>query len=139
MLEINYPIKGACQCGQVTYQLLAAPLMVAACHCRECQKLSTSAFSITAVVNATDVVFSGEMSDWSRVADNGNTNGAKFCPCCGNRIYHFNPNFPDKIKLKPSTLEDTRVIQPTMHIWTSEKQAWFKLPLDLPSHEKQPF
>ena len=139
MSETNYPIKGACQCGQVTYQLLAAPLMIAACHCRECQKLSTSAFSITAVVNTSDIKFSGEMHDWSRLADNGNTNGAKFCSGCGNRIFHFNPDTPDKIKLKPSTLEDTSVIQPTMHIWTSEKQAWFTLPTDIPSHEKQPF
>ena len=139
MSKINYPIKGACQCGQVTYQLLAPPLMIVACHCRQCQKLSTSAFSITAVVNTTDIEFTGEMHEWSRRADNGNTNGAKFCPRCGNRIYHFNPDDPDKIKLKPSTLEDTQVIQPSMHIWTSEKQAWFNLPTDLPCHEKQPF
>lgn len=139
MSEINYPIKGACQCGQVTYQLLAAPLMIAACHCRQCQKLSTSAFSITAVVNTTDIAFSGEMSDWSRLADNGNTNMGKFCPSCGNRIYHINPAAPDKIKLKPSNLTDTRVIQPTMHIWTCEKQAWFELPTDIASYEKQPF
>jgi len=137
--DIKYPIKGACQCGKVTYQLLAAPLMIAACHCRQCQKLSTSAFSITAVVNKTDIKFSGEMHEWSRLADNGNTNGARFCPGCGNRIYHFNPNDPDKIKLKPSTLSDTRAIQPTMHIWTSEKQDWFILPTNLPTHEKQPF
>ena len=139
MNEKTYPIKGACQCGQVTYQLLGPPLMIAACHCRQCQKLSTSAFSITAVVNTTDIEFTGEVHEWSRRADNGNTNGAKFCPRCGNRIYHFNPDDPDKIKLKPSTLEDTQVIQPSMHIWTSEKQAWFNLPTDLPCHEKQPF
>ena len=139
MSEINYPIKGACQCGQVTYQVLAAPLMIAACHCRQCQKLSTSAFSITAVVNTADIVFSGELHEWSRLADNGNTNVAKFCPDCGNRIFHFNPDDPSNIKLKPSTLEDTQVIKPNMHIWTSEKQAWFTLPTDLPCHEKQPF
>jgi len=139
MSGIKYPIKGACQCGQVTYQLLAAPLMVVACHCRECQKLSTSAFSITAVVKATDIEFTGEMLEWSRLADNGNTSAAKFCPGCGNRIYHFNPDDLTKLKLKPSTLEDTQIIQPSMHIWTSEKQTWFEIPTDLPLHEKQPF
>jgi hypothetical protein len=79
------------------------------------------------------------MHEWSRLADNGNTNGAKFCPGCGNRIYHFNPNNPDKIKLKPSTLSDTRVIKPSMHIWTSEKQDWFALPEGVDIFEKQPF
>jgi hypothetical protein len=137
--EIKFPIKGACQCGQVTYQLLATPFLVAACHCRQCQKLSTSAFSITAMVNAADINISGAMKEWQRLSDNGNTNIAKFCVKCGNRIYHYNPEQPDKIKLKPSTLFDTRVIKPTMHIWVSEKQDWFNLPNDIECFDKQPF
>ncbi len=83
------------------------------------------------------------MHEWSRLADNGNTNGAKYCPGCSSRIYHFNPNDLDKIKiklkLKPSTLSDTRVIKPTMHIWMSEKQDWFVLPEGIDCFEKQPF
>ena len=137
--EIKFPMKGACQCGQVTYHLLASPLLVAACHCRQCQKLSTSAFSITAMVNAADINISGAMKEWQRLSDNGNTNIAKFCVKCGNRIYHYNPEQPDKIKLKPSTLFDTRVIKPTMHIWVSEKQDWFNLPNDIECFDKQPF
>ena len=86
---MTYPIEGSCQCGGVKYRLLKEPMMVIACHCKECQKLSTSAFSITAMVNASDVEFEGEMAEWSRLADSGNTSAAKFCPTCGNRIYHF--------------------------------------------------
>ncbi len=139
MSEIKYPIHGACQCGQVTYQLMAAPFLIAACHCRQCQKLSTSAFSITAMVNACDFKISGIMKEWQRLSDNGNTNCAKYCVECGNRILHYNPEQPDIIKLKPSTLSDTRVIKPTMHIWVSEKQAWFTLPDDVECFDKQPF
>ena len=29
---VTYPIEGACQCGGATYQLLAEPLIVPACH-----------------------------------------------------------------------------------------------------------
>ncbi|SDR95460.1 Uncharacterized conserved protein [Halopseudomonas sabulinigri] len=128
MADISYPLSGACQCGSVTYQLLAPPQAVIACHCRECQKLSTSAFSLTALVPASDLRFSGPLQHWSRVADSGNTNAAAFCGTCGNRIYHVNPEQPELIKLKPSNLSDTRVIQPTKHVWVSEKQDWFALP-----------
>ncbi len=138
MDNIQYPIKGSCQCGEVTYELLAPPLMVAACHCKECQKLSTSAFSITAMVNTDSVKFKGEMKDWSRNSDSGNISAAKFCPSCGNRIYHFNPNEPDKIKLKPSNLSDTRIINPTVHVWVSEKQDWFQIPDGVKTFDKQP-
>jgi len=138
MDNIQYPIKGSCQCGKVTYELLAPPLMVAACHCKECQKLSTSAFSITAMVNADSVNFKGPMKDWRRDADSGNISAAKFCPGCGNRLYHFNPNEPDKIKLKPSNLSDTRIINPTIHVWVSEKQDWYQIPDGVKAFDKQP-
>ncbi|MFT5308884.1 MAG: hypothetical protein ACJAYO_000233 [Thalassolituus oleivorans] len=135
---MTFPIQGSCQCGQVTYKLLSEPLMVVACHCKECQKLSTSAFSITALVNADTVEFNGEIQDWIRVAESGNLNGAKFCPTCGNRIYHFNPAEPDKIKLKPSNLSDTGIIHPVAHVWVSEKQDWFVIPEGVAVYDKQP-
>lgn len=133
-----YPITGSCQCGGVTYQLLAAPKMVVACHCKECQKLSTSAFSITAMVDAADLNIQGELKDWSRIADSGKTAAAKFCPTCGNRIYHFDPENPSAIKLKPSNLSDTSIIQPTAHVWVSEKQDWYQIPDGVKVFEKQP-
>lgn len=138
MNDIQYPLKGTCQCGSITYQLAEAPIKVMACHCRQCQKLSTSAFSITALVKASALTITGELKFWERQADSGNTNGAAFCPNCGNRIYHYNPADPEHIKLKPSTLQDTRVIQPTMHVWVSEKQDWFVIPDGVDVHQQQP-
>ncbi|WFB34338.1 GFA family protein [Kiritimatiellota bacterium B12222] len=138
MSEVNYPITGACQCGAVSYILKAAPLKMIACHCTECQKLSTSAFSITALVPADSIEFTGEMKEWSRGSDSGNENAAKFCPHCGNRIYHYNPADPSTLKLKIASISDTRVIQPTMHTWVSQKQAWFDIPPGVTVFEKQP-
>lgn len=138
MSEIQYPINGSCQCGQVKYRLLSAPRLVVACHCRECQKLSTSAFSITAMVAADQLVLSGELHHWERLADSGNRNCAKFCPGCGNRIYHYNPDAPGMIKLKPTNLDDTRMLAPQMHVWVSEKMPWFEIPADVPQFSTQP-
>lgn len=138
MRDVQYPLEGACQCGGVTYELLAAPMKVMACHCRECQKLSTSPFSVTAVVRREDIVFHGEMKYWERLSDSGNTNGAWFCPTCGNRMYHVNPAQPEIIKLKPGTLSDTRMLAPQAHVWVSEKQDWFVIPDGVPQFDRQP-
>jgi len=135
---MKYPIEGSCQCGGVKYQLLSAPQMVLACHCKACQKLSTSAFSLTAVVDADQLEFEGEMVEWRRAADSGNISAAKFCPTCGNRIYHYNPAAPDKIKLKPANLSDTSILEPDAHIWISEKQAWFSIPEGVKVYDGQP-
>src|SRR5260370_24713374 len=37
-------LEGGCACGAVRYRLTAPPLIVHACHCRDCQKQSGSAF-----------------------------------------------------------------------------------------------
>lgn len=90
------------------------------------------------MVKTNKIEFHGEMKSWSRVADSGKTNKAKFCPNCGNRIYHVDPNEPEKLKLKPSNLLDTSIINPSIHIWVSEKQDWYQIPTGVKVFYKQP-
>src|SRR5215213_10062878 len=42
-------IVGGCLCGSVRYESEAEPVLTAACHCRHCQKQTSSAFSIFVV------------------------------------------------------------------------------------------
>ncbi|MCL1123803.1 GFA family protein [Shewanella surugensis] len=136
---MNYPITASCQCGQVSYTLNKAPNKVLACHCKECQTLSSSPFSVTAVVPSSDITFDGDMKQWSRIADSGNQNHAKFCPTCGTRIYHYNPDMPDliKLKLKPVGASIDTDFAPTLHVWVSEKQSWYQIPTGIEALAKQ--
>lgn len=136
---MDYPIEASCQCGQVSYTLLAAPKKVIACHCQECQKLSSAPYSVTAMVAADSIQFRGEMTTWTRVAESGNTNDGYSCVRCGNRIYHLNPAQPElvKLKLKPVGLSDHTVFEPQAHVWVSEKLSWVVLPQGIPVFEKQ--
>ncbi|WP_295899147.1 GFA family protein [uncultured Vibrio sp.] len=137
---MTYPISGSCQCGQLTFSIKQAPNLVLACHCKECQKLSTSPFSVTAVFPTEAIEFKGEMKEWSRSADSGNQNNAKFCPECGNRVYHYNPanQATLKLKLKPTELEDDTIFEPTVHVWVSEKQSWYQIPEGVRAIDTQP-
>ena len=40
------PYTGGCQCGAVRYVLTAEPIRIGACHCKECQRQSGSAFGM---------------------------------------------------------------------------------------------
>jgi hypothetical protein len=40
-------LSGGCACGAVRYELTAPALIVHACHCRDCQRLTGSAFVIS--------------------------------------------------------------------------------------------
>jgi len=135
---MKYPIKGSCLCGRVTYTLREPPITIAACHCKQCQKLSTSAFSISAMVNASAVEVVGEMKEWRRTGASGQESVARFCPCCGTHIYHSNPARPDTLMLKLSSLEDTSIIDPTVHVWVQEKQDWYQIPEGVTSFATQP-
>ena len=137
---MKFPVHASCQCGQVSYTLHAAPKKVVACHCTECQKLATGPFSVTAIIDAGSIEFQGELKEWSRIADSGNVNTALFCPDCGNRIYHINPDEPQsiKLKLKPVDLDDDSLFEPTVHTWTSKKLRWFSIPEGAAVFEEQP-
>ncbi|MFT5104305.1 MAG: hypothetical protein ACI9D5_001468 [Candidatus Endobugula sp.] len=137
---IKYPIEGSCQCGQVTYKLNGKPRIVVACHCTECQKLSTSPFSVTAIISANTIEFNGELKNWGWPADSGNRTHAKFCPTCGNRIYHYNPKDSEtiRLKLKPVNFSDDTLFEPSTHVWVCEKLSWYRIPDGVKIFEKQP-
>lgn len=45
-------IQGECRCGQVMFESAKPAIMTSACHCTGCQKMSGSAFSLTALFPA---------------------------------------------------------------------------------------
>jgi hypothetical protein len=68
------PIVGGCQCGTVRYEITDDPVALYVCHCRECQKQSSSAFGISVIVKRSEFrVARGEVKVWSRATDSGGT------------------------------------------------------------------
>lgn len=136
---MTYPVHATCQCGSISYTLTEPPIKVLACHCKECQTFSSAPFSVTSIVKSSAIEFKGEMKEWSRPAESGNTSVAKFCPNCGTRIYHMNPDDPDtiKLKLKPKDSANRSILEPLVHIWVSEKQDWYDLPAEVERVDKQ--
>ena len=43
---MKIPQTGGCQCGKIRYEIAEAPQLVYTCHCTDCQRLTSSAFSI---------------------------------------------------------------------------------------------
>ncbi|MDF0595102.1 GFA family protein [Psychromarinibacter halotolerans] len=52
MPEITLPATGRCQCGALTFEITAPPFATSACHCRDCQRMTGSAFSLTVMTPA---------------------------------------------------------------------------------------
>lgn len=122
------PYTGGCQCGQVRYELTAEPKRLVACHCRECQRQSGSAFGMSMLVKADSLTVTGETKAFTRVADSGNDNTGHFCPNCGVRIYQVPKFAAGMLVLKPGTLDDTRWLRPDYFVWMKSAQGWVPVP-----------
>lgn len=46
----SFDLTGGCSCGEVRYRLRSAPMFVHCCHCRDCQRLTGSAFVVNALI-----------------------------------------------------------------------------------------
>lgn len=128
---------GGCQCGKVRYVLKRESLAVYACHCRECQKQSASAFGMSLPFAREQLEVTGDLASYRRATDSGSFTTGWFCPACGTRLFHVSDRNTASGTLKAGTLDDTSALAPRFHIWTSRKQPWVQLPDDIPQFEEQ--
>jgi len=128
---------GGCQCGAVRYLLRRESLAVYACHCRECQKQSASAFGLSLPFAREELELTGELASYRRPTDSGSFTTGYFCPTCGSRLFHVSDRNPSRATLKAGTLDDTSGLSPRFHLWTSRKQPWVQLPDGVPQFEEQ--
>lgn len=129
---------GGCQCGCVRYRIDDAAPVVYACHCRECQKQSASAFGLSLPVARDLLTIEGPLESWERPTDSGSRTRCFFCPTCGTRLFHASDRSPERVTIKAGSLDDTSRLRPVAHIWVSRKQPWVVLDLDVPAHDTQP-
>ncbi len=132
--------EGGCQCGNIRYRLTAEPLRLYVCHCRDCQKQSSSAFGMSLCIDPAAMEWlRGTPKIWTTRADSGEIKRCAFCSDCGSRIYHGGGDANAPISIKAGSLDDTSQLQPTDHIWTSRAQPWLSLADDvLGQHAGEP-
>jgi hypothetical protein len=134
---MKLPQTGGCQCGKVRYEVTEAPLNVYTCHCLDCQRLTSSAFSLGVVVPETGFRLTGiEPRRLQRMADSGRTNVRLVCPECGSWVTSMPRD--GLVRLRGGTLDDTSWLRPTRHIWTRSKQQWVTIPEGDEIFEGQP-
>ena len=131
------PWEGGCQCRSVRYFVSALPLTLYACHCKECQLQSGSAFGLSMRVPDASVDMKGPTGTAYRSDPSSPRVAGVFCRNCGTRLMHRREG-RDTVNIKPGTLDNTRWIVPVGHLWTRSAQAGFKLPPGALGYETQP-
>ena len=129
--------EGGCACGAVRYRLTAAPLIVNACHCRDCQRLTGGAFALNIWIERRFVEADhARLGSVMLTAGSGKPHEVFRCPQCGTALYskyHAAPG--DTVLLRAGTLDRPEAVTPDAHIFTRSKLPWLELPKDAPAFE----
>jgi hypothetical protein len=121
---------GGCACGAVRYRLTREPMIVHACHCRDCQRITGSAFVINLWIERGCVEATGAKPA-SRVlaGGSGNPHEVFFCGGCGTYVWSDYRRVPGPcLFVRAGTLDDPSRVVPDVHIFTRSKLPWVRLP-----------
>ena len=132
-------LTGRCYCGRVRYELAAAPLFRAQCHCREGQYFTGGHPHVgMAFPKAAFRYTQGEPKRFRR-NDIPNAVTREFCPECGTHLLGLTPPLPDVVLIQPGTLDDpSQFGLPDIAVFTREKQSFHHVPDGIPTFETIP-
>lgn len=126
MIPTKLPLAGACRCGEVCVQVTANPLMTAACHCKGCQSMSSSAFSLTAMIPAHG--FGVMKGDPVIGGLHGPHQHHYFCPHCMTWMFTRIEGVDAFVNVRPTLFNDVSWFRPFIETMTQEKLSWAQTP-----------
>jgi hypothetical protein len=129
-------LSGSCLCGAVHYECTAEPVFSVNCHCRDCQRVTGSAFAALLYVPRLTVTITGAVHSYDVTGESGNVVSRGFCPTCGARLLTKAAIAPDLIGIMAGSLEDPSEFRPAMDIYTASAQPWDQMNAALPKFER---
>jgi len=126
MKPSNLPMTGKCRCGEVKFEITIEPMMTAACHCTGCQRMSGSAYSLTAMIPVNG--FSVTEGDTVIGGLKGPQLHHHFCPSCMTWMFTRIEGVDAFVNVRPTLLEDPSWFSPFIETMTAEKLDWTTTP-----------
>jgi hypothetical protein len=121
-----------CACGSFKIRVDGEPLMVGACSCLDCQKLSGSVLRVGAYFPKERVeVLSGSERTFARTGDSGMNVECHFCPSCGSTVYWEAAIFPGIRGVAVGSFADPSFPAPKMAVWDKHRHSWVGFPSDM--------
>jgi hypothetical protein len=123
--EDSYVCEGGCRCGTVRLRMTQKPILTMACHCTGYQRMTSSAFSLSAAVPSDGfVVAQGEPV----IGGLHGTTRHYFCPHCMSWMFTRPEGMNWFVNVRSTLLGDEKWSTPFIETWTREKLPWATTP-----------
>lgn len=130
---------GHCYCGAVRYEISAAPVFNAQCHCRECQYISGGNPNVCLGIPEQAFRYTSGKPKTYRRPDLSNPVSREFCAECGTHLVTRTPAAPGLVILKRGTLDDPAAFgNPQVAIFTCDRQPFHHIAQDVRAFERLP-
>jgi hypothetical protein len=127
---------GGCRCGTVRYECTADFIIMSLCYCRDCQRLSGSAFgSFVLIPPGSMRLKKGQPRHYTAETDSGRLMTREFCGDCGSPLFVWTDNI---FGIAAGSLDEPSVLQPSMAIWLDSAQSWAPIPGHLQRFPRNP-
>ena len=124
-------LTGGCTCGRVRYRLTSEPMFVNCCHCTLCQRQTGSAFVINALIETDRIETDAADLEVTTVeSGDGGIHDIYRCPDCKIAVWGDYGRRPWLRFLRVGTLDDSSLLPPMAHVYTSTRLPWVRLPED---------
>jgi len=130
--------QGGCLCGAVRYEVEGQPLVVAHCHCEECQRGSGAGHSTGAMFPLDGFRLTGRVEAYKYTSDNGNEVTKTFCPTCGSPIFGENNGMQGYLTVTLGTIDDSTEFKAQVVIFARNQNPWDIMDQNLPTFKDQP-
>ena len=111
-----------CSCGSLRVETTGEPTLVAACHCRECQRRTGTPYGVSAYFKKAQVRAEGANKIYIRDGQEGRKIRFCFCPTCGTSVYWETDYLPDQIGVAVGTFADPSFPAPTLSVWEESRR-----------------
>ncbi len=125
MDDWNLPWEGGCRCGRVRFSVSAAPLITMACHCKGCQRMTASAFSLSMAIPG--LGFTVTRGETAIGALHGPTRHC-YCHWCMSWLFSRWSRTDAFVNVRATMLDDASWFTPFIETGAAEKLAWAVTP-----------
>ncbi len=130
--------NGGCLCGAVRFEADGAPVVVAHCHCTDCQKLSGAGHSTSAMYSTDNFRLTGDLWEYQLESHKETKVTRAFCPTCGSSVLGRNSGTPNHVAVSLGVFDDPSDFEPQVTVFTRSKNKWDVMDETLPGFETQP-